>query len=162
MTIEPIVVEVMYPHPIWQVWHALTNREALAAWLMPNDFEPRVGHRFTFRVESRHGWSGIVQCQVIELVAPHRLAYTWCGGQGQPETVVAFTLKQESEGTYLRLEHSGFAADGGQGFSLRAVLSSGWNTKLLRKKLLAYLLRQSVQPDAVLVLSPADEKENLR
>ena len=32
------------------VWRALTTAEALAEWMYPNDFEPRVGHRFTFRV----------------------------------------------------------------------------------------------------------------
>ena len=31
-------------HPIERVWRALTDREALAQWLMPNDFEPVVGH----------------------------------------------------------------------------------------------------------------------
>jgi uncharacterized protein YndB with AHSA1/START domain len=162
MTTESIVVEVTYPHPIWHVWHALTDREALASWLMPNDFEPRMGHRFTFQVGPQHGWSGIVECQVIELIAPHRVAYTWRSGQGQPETIVTFTLKQETGGTYLRLEHSGFTADGVQGFSLRDILSSGWNTKLLWKNLPAYLSSQSVQPDNVSVISQKDEKENTR
>lgn len=34
------------------VWRALTNSAALAEWMYPNDFEPRVGHQFTFRVPS--------------------------------------------------------------------------------------------------------------
>jgi hypothetical protein len=31
---------------------------------MPNDFEPRVGHRFTFRTDPvpAHGFDGIVRC----------------------------------------------------------------------------------------------------
>ena len=40
---------VVYRHPIERVWAALTSSEALAAWLMPNDFVPEVGHRFTLR-----------------------------------------------------------------------------------------------------------------
>lgn len=160
MTAEKIVVEVTYPYSIWQVWHALTHREALAAWLMPNDFEPRVGHRFTFHIAPQHGWSGIVECQVLELVAPHRVAYTWRGGQDQPETMVTFTLTPHESGTSLRLEHAGFETGDSQGFSLRDVLSSGWNAKLLREKLPAFLRREAVQGDKVLVSSQNEKKEN--
>lgn len=32
------------------VWRSLTDSAALAEWMYPNDFEPRVGHHFTFRV----------------------------------------------------------------------------------------------------------------
>jgi uncharacterized protein YndB with AHSA1/START domain len=160
MTAENIVVEVTYPHSIWQVWHALTHREALAAWLMPNDFEPRVGHRFTFHIAPQHGWSGMVECQVIELDAPHRVAYTWRGGPGQPETIVTFTLTPCESGTSLRLEHAGFVEGDSQGLSVRDVLSSGWSAKRLRTNLPAYLSRQFNQSDNLLVMSQKDEKEN--
>ena len=160
MTAESIVVEVTYPQSIWQVWDALTRREALATWLMPNDFEPRVGHRFTFHIAPQHGWSGSVECLVIELDAPHRVAYTWRGGQGQPETIVTFTLKPGEGGTFLRLEHTGFVEGDSQGFSLPDLLSSGWSAKLLRTNLPAYLSRQSNLSDNLLVMSQRDEKEN--
>ena len=42
--------EVLIPQPCEQVWRALTDSAALAEWMYPNDFEPRVGHHFTFRV----------------------------------------------------------------------------------------------------------------
>lgn len=160
MTAETIVVEAIYPHSIWQVWHALTNREALAAWLMPNDFEAQVGHRFTFHIAPQHGWSGIVECQVIELVAPRRVAYTWRGGHNQPETMVTFTLTPHERGTSLRLEHTGFEAGADQGLSLRDVLSSGWNVKLLRGNLPAFLSKESVQGDNVLLKRQQEKKEN--
>src|ERR1043166_665732 len=64
---DSIVYEIVYPHPIWTVWRALTTSEALAQWLMPNDFAPQVGHHFTFQTEPQGGWSGIVHCQVVEL-----------------------------------------------------------------------------------------------
>ena len=44
-----LLFEVTYPHSPERVWRALTDPKALAAWLMPNDFAPVVGHRFTFR-----------------------------------------------------------------------------------------------------------------
>lgn len=37
------------------VWRALTDSEVLAEWMYPNDFEPRVGHRFIFRVPPSRG-----------------------------------------------------------------------------------------------------------
>ncbi len=68
--------EVLYPHPPERVWRALTDRRMLAEWLMPNDFEPRLGHRFTFRTDPAPGFDGTVRCQVIELDEPRRLSYT--------------------------------------------------------------------------------------
>ena len=48
---EAIRTDSFFPHPPEKVWRALTDPQLLAAWLMPNDFEPRVGHRFTFRTD---------------------------------------------------------------------------------------------------------------
>jgi len=36
--------EAVYDHPIERVWRAITDSQAIAQWLMKNDFEPRVGH----------------------------------------------------------------------------------------------------------------------
>lgn len=132
---DRIVHEIVYPHPIWTVWRALTTPEALARWLMPNDFVARVGHRFTFRTEPQDGWSGIVHCEVVELDAPHRVAYTWQGGPEFPNTLVTFTLEAVGEHTRLRLEHSGFAAGGPMGLTVRDILDSGWQSNLLHKAL---------------------------
>ena len=65
-----IDASVVYPHPVDRVWAALTSSEALAAWLMPNDFEPVVGHRFTFRTKPAAGFDGMVRCEVLELDPP--------------------------------------------------------------------------------------------
>ncbi|GEM_PF-1460268 len=43
---DRVVHEVRYAHPVRAVWRALTDPAELAAWLMPNDFAPTVGHRF--------------------------------------------------------------------------------------------------------------------
>jgi uncharacterized protein YndB with AHSA1/START domain len=52
--------EETYPHPPAKVWRVLITREHLARWLMQNDFEPRVGHKFQFRSKPVGGWDGIV------------------------------------------------------------------------------------------------------
>lgn len=74
--------ELVFPQSREDVWRALTDSAALAEWLMPNDFEPRVGHRFTFRTQPnpQAGFDGIVHCEVLECAPPSRLAYTWAGG----------------------------------------------------------------------------------
>ena len=49
-----------YPYPPAAVWEALTARALLAQWMMENDFEPRVGHRFTMKTDPAPGFDGIV------------------------------------------------------------------------------------------------------
>lgn len=137
---DTIVIEMTYPHPVERVWRALTSRDALAVWLMPNDFEPRVGHAFTFRSTPDHRWSGIVHCRVTVLDPPYRVTYTWQGAGGDlPETLVTFTLTPQGPATRLRLEHSGFAASGPRSLTVRDILASGWSSKILRERLPALL-----------------------
>jgi hypothetical protein len=43
-----------------------------------NDFEPRVGHQFTFRVPNPQADSdGILHCEVLVCDAPSELADSW-------------------------------------------------------------------------------------
>ena len=42
---DTIAVDQFLAHPPAKVWHALTDSDLLARWLMPNDFAPTVGHR---------------------------------------------------------------------------------------------------------------------
>jgi uncharacterized protein YndB with AHSA1/START domain/catechol 2,3-dioxygenase-like lactoylglutathione lyase family enzyme len=139
---DAIIHDVVYPHPIERVWRALTTSEALAEWLMPNDFAPEVGHRFTFRTGPEQGWNGVVDCQVMELDPPHRVSYTWRGGI-LPETRVTFTLEPIGQQTRLRLEHTGFAAGGGAAQTVRERLGSGWRSRVLSVRLPTLLAREA-------------------
>jgi uncharacterized protein YndB with AHSA1/START domain len=140
---DAIVLDVVYPHPIERVWRALTDPTVIARWLMQNDFVPVVGHRFTLREVPPSGqWRGYVECEVVEVDPPRRLAHTWDGG-GLPPTLVAYTLEAVSAGTRLRLEHTGFAAGGEWGLTVRDILAGGWDTKLLRELLPAVLDRMA-------------------
>jgi uncharacterized protein YndB with AHSA1/START domain len=145
VTDDGIVHEVVYPHPVGRVWAALTDRAALADWLMPNDFEPRVGHRFTFRAEPQGTWSGVVRCQVLELTEPRRFALSWEGDPPLPVTTVTFTLEPVEGGTRLRLEHTGFAAGGPPALTVRDILGQGWGSKLLREQLPTLLDRMAAE-----------------
>src|SRR6267142_6041319 len=126
-----IHVEVEYPYPPERVWTALTDPRAIAEWLMPNDFQPRLGHRFQFRVANAKGWSGIVDCEVTELTPPRRLSYTW--KSDKIDTRVTWTLEPAASGTRVVLEHAGFRGVGG--YMLRKfILGPGWK-RMLGKKL---------------------------
>ncbi len=96
--------DMLYPYSLQKVWTALTDSAALSQWLLPNDFEPRLGHRFTFQEEPQDSWNGIIECEVIELVPFQSLAFTWSAHPDLPTMVVSFTLKEADGGTHLRLE----------------------------------------------------------
>ena len=91
------------------VWRALTNSAALAEWMYPNDFEPRVGHRFTFRVPPKPQLEEglIVRCEVLSCVPPSELVFTWVVGDFL-DTRVSYRLEPDGTGTRVLFEHSGF------------------------------------------------------
>ena len=102
-----VVLERTLPHAPEKVWRALTETALIADWLMPSDFAPVVGHRFSFRTEPAHGWSGVVESEVLEVEAPKRLVYRWASDGGL-DTVVAWTLEPATGGTRLVMEQTGF------------------------------------------------------
>lgn len=125
---QTIQRELLLPQPREQVWRAITDSATLAEWMFPNDFEPRVGHRFNFRVppNPKVGFNGlIVACEVLQCEPPCRLAFSWSAG-GLGDTRVSFRLEPDGEGTRLFFEHSGF--DLAQGWSDQAVQGAefGW------------------------------------
>jgi len=103
--------EVRIPQPREQVWGAISTRAALAEWMYPNDFEPRIGHAFTFRVPANPevGFDGLtVCCEVLECEPPSRLVFSWSVAGPVANTRVSFQLEPDGDGTRLVLEHSGF------------------------------------------------------
>lgn len=128
---DVIHVDEFLPHPPERVWRALTDPEQLAAWLMPNDFAPAVGHRFTFRTDPRPGFDGIVHSEVLALEPPRRLRISWRGGG--LDTTVTWTLEPEGRGTRLFLEHAGFDPDDQAQQHVRRILDGGWRSHVLRR-----------------------------
>jgi uncharacterized protein YndB with AHSA1/START domain len=114
MTTRSLVIEKELPHPPEKVWRALTDGPLIKEWLMDNDFQPTVGHRFNFRSTPVPGWNGIIESEVLAIEPSKRLSYGWAS-MGL-ETVVTFTLTPTGSGTHLRMEQSGFPMDGEQYF----------------------------------------------
>ncbi len=121
-------LEFFYPQSPDVVWNAIADSEALGKWLMPNDFQARVGHGFQFRMPPKPGFDGIIRCEVTVVEPPHRLAYTWSGGWGSASTLVTWVLEPVQGGTRLVLTHSGFVGIGG--FILSQMMRAGWKKKL--------------------------------
>src|ERR1700750_1609963 len=106
---DAVVVECDLPKPRDKVWRALTQRELLAAWLLPNDIRPEVGAKFQLEPAT--------ECEVLEAEPGRTLRWR----QGEPadavatqhlvESVVTFELADLPGGrTLLRVVHDQFRA----------------------------------------------------
>ena len=104
-----VVIERVFAHAPEKLWRALTESPLLAQWLLKNDFEPVVGHRFQFRADPMPQWDGVIDCEV-QIVEPlKRLSYSW--GTRGTGLMVLWTLTVVEGGTHVRVEQSGFGAD---------------------------------------------------
>jgi uncharacterized protein YndB with AHSA1/START domain len=107
-----VVVERRVPHSLDKVWRALTQAPLLESWLMANDFQPVVGHRFTFHMPPMQGWNGVTDCEVLSVVPQEELSYTWNASGEEAatglRTVVKWTLESFDGGVLVRMEQSGF------------------------------------------------------
>lgn len=127
-----------FNHSIERVWFAISNSEALASWLMPNNFKLEAGTDFQFIAPKQPGFDGIVRCRLIDFEIPHYLRYSWQGGPLKNATTVTFRLKSLGQNrTQMEFTHAGF-----EGFIasyiVRFILGQGWKS-LLSKKIVEYL-----------------------
>jgi uncharacterized protein YndB with AHSA1/START domain len=126
-----ITVEKVLPYSAEKIWRTLTTSELLAKWLMPNDFVPTVGHRFTFRTRPIGDWDGVVSCELLACDPPKLLRYSWKGGAdsnpaygSRLDSTVTWTLMPVEGGTHVLMVHDGFVFPGNQ-FAFDA-MRPGW------------------------------------
>jgi uncharacterized protein YndB with AHSA1/START domain len=113
-TTRTLVIEREMSHSPEKIWRALTEGPLIEQWLMSNDFQPVVGHRFTFRATPVPNWNGVIESEVLLVEPKTRLAYRW--GTLGLESVVTWTLTPTEDGTRLRIEHSGFPSEEGANY----------------------------------------------
>ena len=122
-----LIVEREMPHSPEKIWRALTQAPLIAEWLMQNDFEPIVGHKFNFRAAPVLGWNGVTDCEVLEIIPLQRLTYSWNASAGQApdglKTIVTWTLTRRQQGTHVRMEQSGFRPQDEAGYR---GMGGGW------------------------------------
>ena len=114
-----VVVEREVAYPPEKIWRALTQPHLIEEWLMKNDFQPVVNHRFNLRGD----W-GAVECKVLEIEPNKTLSYTWAA-MGL-ESVVTWTLTPTRSGT--RLRWSSRASDRISSRPIRAPSTDGRNS----------------------------------
>jgi uncharacterized protein YndB with AHSA1/START domain len=133
--LRTIRVDEFLPHPPAKVWQALVDPELLARWLMPNDFKPVVGHRFTFRAEPipATGFSGVVECEVLDLRPEEQLTISWRDADrtNTLDSTVTWRIRPEGRGTRLFLEHAGFDPDKPVEQLSRTIMNGGWRSHVL-------------------------------
>lgn len=108
--------------PIEKVWEAVATSEGIAAWFMPNDFQPIDGYEFQLNA----GPFGMSPCKVTEIDPPNRLSFTW----GKDWTVT-FELVDMNGRTNFTLIHAGWDADALTEFNeahsiVRDRMDQGW------------------------------------
>lgn len=123
-----------YPHPVERVWAAMTDPDALAQWLMPNNFRPEVGREFEFRVDPMMGYDGVTRCRVLELDEPRRMVWSWVvmgkAGKKLPGPMrIEWELVPEGAGTRLTLIQTGLEA---LPWLHRMMMTMGWGTMMKR------------------------------
>ena len=123
-TTRSVVIEREMPHPPDKIWRALTQGALLEEWLMRNDFQAVVGHKFEFRTTPVPHWDGVVHCEVLAVEPNKRLVYTWsAAGAASLMTVVTWTLTPTTNGVLVRMEQSGFRPEDEGGYQ---GASYGW------------------------------------
>jgi len=109
--------ERFLPHPIGRVWAALTEPEAVAAWLARAEIELAPGGRARLAFANT---GHVLDGRVVAVEPPRLLAYTWGEGHG----TVRWELSPTEGGTRLVLTHA-FPAPGEA-----ASFLAGWHTHL--------------------------------
>jgi uncharacterized protein YndB with AHSA1/START domain len=132
-------LDVEVPHPVAQVWRALTEPELMGLWMMNFDqeegemtteFRPVVGAAYRMDAKKGRGWRGYVVGNVLEAVPNRRLVCTWAHSPYQDANParVEFTLEPTAKGTRVRMVQSGFP--GVKGWFVLKGAQMGWKRML--------------------------------
>ena len=120
--------EIFIKAPVAKVWEHISDPQKIAGWLMPNDFEARVGKEFSLDCKEQ----GTISCVVKELVPQRKLVYTFRSRTTRVETLVTFTLAPVDIGTRLTLVHSGWDALPPSDQGIADLFEGGWDGNLRR------------------------------
>ncbi|AQT84584.1 putative toxin-antitoxin system, toxin component [Paenibacillus larvae subsp. larvae] len=118
---------------IQKVWDAVATAEGIAAWFMPNDFQPVEGHEFHLNA----GPYGMSPCKVTVIDPPNKLSFNWGN-----DWTLTFELVDLDGKTEFTLTHGGWDADKvtefGQSHTIICGnMAEGWEG--LKHKLAAYV-----------------------
>jgi uncharacterized protein YndB with AHSA1/START domain len=111
-----------------EVFVYLTDAAKYTRWKGQHaELDPRPGGIYRVRM----GPDAVARGEYLEIEAPSRLVFTW-GWEGSSDvppgsTTVEITLREDGDGTLLRLRHTGFPSDADA-----SVHREGWGLYLAR------------------------------
>lgn len=118
--IDAIVEEITIKAPAERIFEALADpAQRVKWWGLKGRFETteaesdlRPGGRWMMRGSGLGGRPFRVAGEYRTIERPHVLAFTWLPDwdENATETLVRFDLKEEADGTRVRVTHSGFAS----------------------------------------------------
>jgi len=105
---EPFVIERTYKAPVSVVWKAITDKSEMENWYFKlADFRPEIGFEFRFSGGPDRDRQYLHICEVTEVVAERKIAYSWRYDGYPGISFVSFELFPEGEMTRLKLTHRG-------------------------------------------------------
>jgi uncharacterized protein YndB with AHSA1/START domain len=123
-----ITIVEEFPYAPDKVWRAFSSAEALAKWLMPNDYQPVVGHAFRMQGTPVKAvdFDGIAVAKVLELVEGKRLKISWSDTKGSVDWTVSWSLEPIAGGTRRTMVHDGFDLSSERQQMSYKVMGAGW------------------------------------
>jgi uncharacterized protein YndB with AHSA1/START domain len=104
-----------YPQPPEKVWRVLTDPAFMERWALngrPEGFSTTVGTRFRLLGKPQIGWSGVIDCEVLEAREPSILRYSWVADGGYV-LQLTYRLEPHDGGTRFTFDQTGFKGTGG-------------------------------------------------
>jgi len=126
--LPPIETKRLYKSPIQRVWENVTSQKKLALWLMPGNFKPEVGHQYYFQCyPADQECDDKVFGEVLEVIEPNFIKFTWKTDHFKEDTVVSFILNETEDGVLLEIKHEGFSKSNIEEYDKHV---SGWEHHL--------------------------------
>ena len=137
---KPIIISQLYESSLAEVWHALSNKEALKTWYFPvQNYSFEVGKTFSF-YESDHSQNFLHKCEFLRIEPQKIIEYTWTYPHySNGISVLKWELFPEGNQTKVQITHSGTEnlSDAGPDFKW-SNFEKGWNA-ILKTQLRNYL-----------------------
>lgn len=115
MSNKKVIIERVFDADITLVWKALTEKELMKQWYFDTkEFKAVVGFKFEFWGGEEGGKQWKHLCEITEVIAYKKLAYSWKYEGYSGISYVTFELFEENKSTKLKLIHTGidtFPAD---------------------------------------------------
>lgn len=108
MSNQNVIVERVFDADIKLVWKALTEKELMKEWYIEvEEFKTEVGFKFEFWGGEKGDKQWRHLCEITEVIPEKKLTYSWKYKGYSGMSYVTFELFKETNGTKLKLTHSG-------------------------------------------------------